>query len=119
MKKKRCFECSHLNPENSRKCRKCKMDFSAGGWIMDDGSSESILDDYKDEAFGKSFNSNASETNVQFPKKMNVDVKDIDMSFGNMVMFMVKWAISSIPAFIILFLIGFAVAVALGLITSI
>lgn len=31
-----------------------------------------------------------------------VRVTDIDMTFGSMVLFMVKWAIASIPAFIIL-----------------
>jgi len=31
-------------------------------------------------------------------------VKDIKMSFGSMVIFMVKWAVAAIPAAIILFL---------------
>ena len=31
-----------------------------------------------------------------------VIVKDINMSFGSMVIFMIKWAIASIPALIIL-----------------
>ena len=35
-----------------------------------------------------------------------VAVVDLEMPFGSMVTFMVKWAIASIPAFIILFLIG-------------
>ena len=34
-----------------------------------------------------------------------VHVKSFDMPFGDMVMFMVKWALASIPAFIILFII--------------
>ncbi|SVD54223.1 uncharacterized protein METZ01_LOCUS407077 [marine metagenome] len=38
--------------------------------------------------------------------KGGIDVKSFDMPFGDMVMFMVKWAIASIPAFIILFIIG-------------
>ena len=33
-------------------------------------------------------------------------IVDIDMPFGSMVTFMVKWAIATIPAFILLFLIG-------------
>ncbi|MCC6165674.1 MAG: hypothetical protein IT329_00470 [Caldilineaceae bacterium] len=36
-----------------------------------------------------------------------VMVVDIRMDFGSMVVFMVKWALASIPAVIILFLIGF------------
>jgi hypothetical protein len=37
-----------------------------------------------------------------------VVVKDLDMPFGSMVTFMVKWAIAAIPALIILSLIGTA-----------
>ena len=35
-----------------------------------------------------------------------VTVTDIKMPFGSMVVFMVKWALASIPAIIILFLVG-------------
>ena len=38
-------------------------------------------------------------------KDKNVHVKSFDMPFGDMVIFMVKWALASIPAFIILFII--------------
>ena len=38
-----------------------------------------------------------------------VIITDIKMRFGSMVIFMVKWAIASIPAMIILFLVGFLV----------
>jgi len=36
----------------------------------------------------------------------SVYIKDIKMSFPSMVIFMVKWVIASIPALIILFMIG-------------
>ena len=36
-------------------------------------------------------------------KSKTVKVSDFDMPFGSMVVFMVKWAIASIPAFLILF----------------
>ena len=36
----------------------------------------------------------------------NVVVTDIKMPFGSMVVFMIKWAIAAIPAFIILALLG-------------
>ncbi len=36
----------------------------------------------------------------------SVHVKSFDMPFGDMVGFMVKWALASIPAFIILAIIG-------------
>ena len=41
------------------------------------------------------------------------------MSFGSMVVFMVKWVIASIPAFIILCLIGFVLVLFLGMIVEV
>ena len=38
--------------------------------------------------------------------KGGINVKSFDMPFGDMVRFMVKWAFASIPAFIILAIIG-------------
>ena len=38
-------------------------------------------------------------------EEKSVHVKSFDMSFGDMVGFMVKWSLASIPAFIILFII--------------
>ena len=42
-------------------------------------------------------NNNTSNKGTQ-----TVKISDIDMPFGSMVIFMVKWAIASIPAFLIL-----------------
>jgi hypothetical protein len=44
----------------------------------------------------------------------HVVVTDLDMPLGSMVNFMVKWAIASIPAFLILILIGGFIWVILG-----
>ncbi|YCH23158.1 hypothetical protein M1D96_06540 [Pseudomonas sp. D1-3] len=41
---------------------------------------------------------------ANYPGARPVVVMDINMSFGSMVRFMVKWAIASIPALLILFL---------------
>ncbi len=43
-----------------------------------------------------------------------VTVTDIQMPFGSMVIFMIKWAIASIPAAIILFLMASVFAVVFG-----
>ena len=45
------------------------------------------------------------EVSVQEIKDKSVYVKDLDMPIKSMVIFMVKWAVASIPAFIILFII--------------
>ena len=45
------------------------------------------------------------EASLQEIKDKSVYVKDLDMPIKSMVIFMVKWAVASIPAFIILFII--------------
>ncbi len=39
-------------------------------------------------------------------EEQRVVITDVNMRFGSMVTFMVKWAIASIPAFLILLLLG-------------
>jgi len=48
-----------------------------------------------------------------------VKVVDIDMPFGSMVTFMVKWSLASIPALMILALFGFAAAMVFGAMTGV
>ena len=43
-----------------------------------------------------------------------VSVVDVSMPFGSMVLFMVKWAIASIPALLILVALGMIVAALVG-----
>mgnify|MGYP003134542787 CR=1 FL=1 len=45
-----------------------------------------------------------------------VRIIDIEMEFGSMVLFIIKWTLASIPAMIILFFIGFIFAAVFGLI---
>lgn len=49
-------------------------------------------------------------------EKQEVVVTDIQMPFGSMVVFMIKWAIAAIPAAIILFILG---AVLMGMLAGI
>jgi hypothetical protein len=52
---------------------------------------------------------------TQIPERVQpVDVRNFDMSFGRMVIFMVKWAIATIPALVILIAVGFAAVAFLG-----
>ena len=52
-------------------------------------------------------------TRQSLDKETDVSVVDIDMSFGSMVGFMVKWSIAAIPAAFILFVLGAVVWVVL------
>jgi len=72
------------------------------------GECGSVFKDYEESA-PEGVTGLASKSNNQ-----NVTVTDIKMPFGSMVEFMVKWAIASIPAFIILLVIGFTIAGILG-----
>ena len=73
---------------------------------------------------GREYNENPDNKKV-YPKECpfgcrgekvfkNVKVIDFDMEFGSMVLFMIKWAIASIPAMIILFLLGVLIAALVG-----
>jgi hypothetical protein len=55
----------------------------------------------------------ASASNVSGSTLQHVVVTDIHMPFGSMVGFMVKWAIASIPAVIILLLLGMGLSLIL------
>jgi hypothetical protein len=45
---------------------------------------------------------------------LHVVVKDVDMPIGSMCLFMVKWAVASIPAVIILSIMGVLAAAVFG-----
>jgi hypothetical protein len=55
------------------------------------------------------------QNNLENQQKIKVTVVDIKMPFSSMVLFMVKWAVASIPALTILLLLG---VFALGLMGS-
>jgi hypothetical protein len=48
---------------------------------------------------------------LKMDETKGVTITDIQMPFGSMVIFMIKWAIASIPAAIILFLIASVFAI--------
>jgi len=55
-----------------------------------------------------------SHNKIDVKKYQKVKVADFNMSFGNMVIFMVKWVIASIPAMIILFFLWFILMMIVG-----
>jgi len=62
----------------------------------------------EDEAIDESQSTSATNSpNITTPNASNskVQVTNFDMPFEDMIKFMVKWALASIPAFIILFII--------------
>ena len=110
------FKCQHCNDiiiSNFLKvgelaeCKKC-------------GEKSTIPQDAEEAADtiykGKKVKSKTAEVSAtQSYNASDVIITDIRMPFMSMVMFMVKWSIATIPAFIILLVLGFALASFIGL----
>lgn len=87
-------------------------------WNDREQYSRIIIEIEKRAASGESGDAIANELSSHRPQQsaepvaapQAVVVKDIDMPFGSMVAFMVKWTIASIPAFIILFILAVIVS---------
>lgn len=56
----------------------------------------------------------ADERRIKISAAQHVSVVGFDMPFMDMVSFMVKWALASIPAAVILFVVGFAIVAVFG-----
>ena len=73
-----------------------------------------VADDTKKCKCGYVFKGYDKSKSHTAKKNQKVKVVDFNMSFGNMVIFMVKWVIASIPAMIILFFIWMALMMIVG-----
>ena len=117
------FNCQHCNELISSKflkvgeiaeCKKCgeknTIPENAEGISESEIKSEHTISDAFDDGTNQQNNSKTIEVSATQSHNTNkVIITDIKMPFGSMVEFMVKWAIASIPAIIILFVIGMMV----------
>ena len=119
------FNCQHCNElliskflkiGEMAECKKCgeknTIPKSAEGISESEIKSEHTISDAFDDGNNKQSDSKTIEVSTHKGNSTQfqpVTIEDIKMPFGSMVQFMVKWAIASIPAFIILFLIGMMV----------
>ena len=119
------FNCQHCNEliiskflkiGEMAECKKCgeknTIPKSAEGISESEIKSEHTISDVFDDGNNKQSDSKTIEVSTHKGNSTQfqpVTIEDIKMPFGSMVQFMVKWAIASIPAFIILFLIGMMV----------
>ena len=124
------FNCQHCNEliiskflkvGEMAECKKCgeknTIPKSAEGISESEIKSEHTISDAFDDGNNKQSDSKTIEVSTHKGNSTQfqpVTIEDIKMPFGSMVQFMVKWAIASIPAFIVLFLIGFMIAGILG-----
>ena len=123
------FNCQHCNEliiskflkvGEMAECKKCgeknTIPKSAEGISESEIKSEHTISDAFDDGSNKQSNSKTIEVSATQSHNANeVIITDVKMKFGSMVRFMVMWALASIPAFIILFIIGFIVAGILGI----
>ena len=119
------FNCQHCNEliiskflkvGEIAKCKKCgeknTIPENAEGISDAEIKSEHTISDAFDDGNNKQSDSKTIEVSTHKGNSTQfqpVTIEDIKMPFGSMVQFMVKWAIASIPAFIILFLFGMMV----------
>jgi len=92
----RCSNCGVANRSTLTNCWSC------GGTFEKTVEVENYSEPAKTVITNKSIQADNSEVKP-------VIIKDIKMDFGSMVTFMVKWVIASIPAMIILYLIGIVI----------
>ena len=109
-----CKQCdSEKNYDEVKKnlnlCPDCNADLSAGLKSSPTPKTKTTSTKKKNES------KIIDVSSAQSHNANEVIITDVKMKFGSMIMFMVKWVIASIPAFIILFLIGFVVMAIFGI----
>ena len=111
------FKCTHCNKMitteflkvgDEAECNKCggKTIIQEDAKVAD---SKRVVDAWEQEQKAETMEKKAIHTDDTNSTNQDVVVTDIRMPFISMVIFMVKWVIASIPAMIILFLVGFLV----------
>jgi len=95
-------------------CKNCENTDEAKNIIK---QKKDAFSEGKDPASINTVKSN-SNLQVKSHKDNRVIVTDVEMSFGSMVTFMVKWVIASIPAFLLLFIIFSAASFLLALLAK-
>jgi hypothetical protein len=111
----KCKNCSEQVENNFGSCWNCG--YSRDGSPPEKGgevSAEAVLPNGQllSQVVASGANSRARATKQ--PERQEVVVVDVSVPFGSMVVFMVKWAIASIPAFLILIILGVIVGGVLG-----
>ena len=99
------------------KCPKCNKEFPSIYYFENENTCRECF-----KSMNPSEQQAENEKPITVAKKPDVaqvSIVDFNMPFGSMVSFMVKWAIASIPAIIILFIIGLIIGTVFnGLVVS-
>ena len=116
----KCKNCSEQIENNFDSCWKCGY-MRDGSPPKEDGevSPDAVLPNgmLLSQVFASSADSHSHSRSTKQPGRQEEAVVDVSVPFGSMVVFMVKWAIASIPAFFILIVFGLLVSGLLGGVT--
>lgn len=98
-----CPQCKTKNPNTALKCESCGTSLKPA-----QPSKGAAMNAVVNKLFDKldTLNERICAIEQNTSGGSSVSISDIKMPFGSMVVLMVKWAIASIPAMIILFIIG-------------
>lgn len=113
-----CPACNHIplagNQPDPNRCPACGVEYSAAIRSQMEAAKAAKQRESEQKAAFNSVAPNVRQAMASFRGAQPVVVLDVNMSFGSMVIFMIKWALAAIPALLILSLIGFFLAFLVG-----
>jgi uncharacterized membrane protein YvbJ len=100
---KTCPKCGTKNLNNNNSCDECGTSLEQ---FSNHENFENVLNNSEIANQLKTLSDKLSQIELNTKNGGSVAIADINMTFESMVVFMIKWAIATIPAAIILFLLG-------------
>lgn len=111
-----CPKCNHIplagNQPDPNRCPACGIEYAAA--IRERAQQSQRARQTADSQPLAVAAPNVKKAMMEYRGAQPVVVLDVNMSFGSMVVFMIKWALAAIPAMLILMLIGFFAVMFLG-----
>ena len=113
-----CPACNHIplagNQPDPNRCPACGVEYSAAIRAQAASAMQAKQRAAEQQAAANAVAPNVRQAMASFRGAQPVVVLDVNMSFGSMVIFMIKWALAAIPAILILSLIGFFLVFLIG-----
>lgn len=111
-----CPKCNHIplagNQPDPNRCPACGIEYAAA--IRERVQQSQHTRQAAEQQMSASPAPHVKRAIMEHRGAQPVVVLDVNMSFGSMVVFMIKWALAAIPAMLILMLIGFFAVMFLG-----
>ena len=113
-----CPACKHIplagNQPDPNRCPACNVEYSVAIRSQAEAANQAKQRAAEQQAAASAIAPNVRQAMASFRGAQPVVVLDVNMSFGSMIIFMIKWALAAIPALLILSLIGFFLAFLVG-----